>query len=442
MTPSLSDLDACFEGVIPSIVATCDAAGVPNVSYLSHVVRLDDRHVALSNQFFGKTARNVQDNPRASILLVDARTGAQYALAARYLRTVRDGPSFDRVAAAIRAGAAEGGKAAEMRLRGLDLYEVVDVVAVPSATLAEPTPPARRAAFADVEAIAVAVRDAADVEAALDALVDGLASRLAIPHVLLLLLDETRDVLVTIASRGFAAAGTSSEVPLGQGPIGVAAAERTAVRISDLSRVRRFNRAVESGSADEDRTRTVPLPTLPDVMSLVAVPVVARGRLHGVIYAESPARLAFGSEEQAVLSLLAGQLAASLSALEGLPDEPGLKSEPVPPARVGRRIAVVRHAYDDSVFIDGRYLVKGVPGRLLVHMLAIYLSEGRAEFTNRELRLAEALKLPDVKDNLETRLLLLRRRLIEKSAPIALERLGRGHLRLVVDGRPELDQRG
>lgn len=334
MTLSLADLDACFEGVIPSIVATCDGAGRPNVSYLSHVVRVDERHVALSNQFFGKTARNVRDNPRASILLVDARTGAQYTLAARYLRTLEAGPWFDRVAAAIRAGAAEGGRAAEMRLRGLDVYEVVDVVAVPASTSAEPPPSARRASFADVEAIAAAIRDAEHVEAALDAIVDGLAFRLAFPHVLVLLLDEARDVLVTIASRGFAAAGTSSEVRLGEGPIGVAAAERTAVRISDLSRVRRFNRAVEGEGADEDRTRTVPLPTLPGVMSLIAVPAVARGRLHGVVSVESPARLAFGGEEQAILELLAGQLATSLSALETLPDEPGVRAEralPPPP---------------------------------------------------------------------------------------------------------------
>lgn len=101
----------------------------------------------------------------------------------------------------------------------------------------------------------------------------------------------------------------------------------------------------------------------------------------------------------------------------------------------------MHHAYDDSVFINGRYLVKGVPGRLLMHMLAIHQSEGRTEFTNRELRLADTLRLPDVKDNLETRLLLLRRRLVEKDAPIILERLGRGHLRLVLDGRPELERR-
>jgi hypothetical protein len=51
MTIGLRDLGACFEGVIPSILATASADGVPNVSYLSHVEFVDDAHVALSNQF-------------------------------------------------------------------------------------------------------------------------------------------------------------------------------------------------------------------------------------------------------------------------------------------------------------------------------------------------------------------------------------------------------
>ena len=64
MTLRLSDLSACFEGVIPSIIATASADGMPNISYLSHVVQVDADHVALSNQFFAKTAANVRANPK------------------------------------------------------------------------------------------------------------------------------------------------------------------------------------------------------------------------------------------------------------------------------------------------------------------------------------------------------------------------------------------
>ncbi|MFD1809945.1 hypothetical protein ACFSHQ_23570, partial [Gemmobacter lanyuensis] len=50
--------------------------------------------------------------------------------------------------------------------------------------------------------------------------------------------------------------------------------------------------------------------------------------------------------------------------------------------------------------------------------------------------------MPDFKDNLETRLLLLRRRLEEKQAPLRLERIARGRLRLDVAGTMTLGRAG
>ncbi len=96
---------------------------------------------------------------------------------------------------------------------------------------------------------------------------------------------------------------------------------------------------------------------------------------------------------------------------------------------------VVHHAQDESVFIGHEYLVKGVPGRLLMWMLDAYQDAGRLDFTNREIRADAALRLPELKDNLETRLLLLQRRLEEKRAPVRLQRPARGRIRLEVQGR-------
>jgi hypothetical protein len=94
----------------------------------------------------------------------------------------------------------------------------------------------------------------------------------------------------------------------------------------------------------------------------------------------------------------------------------------------------VRHfAVDDSVFLGDDYLIKGVAGAILRKLVADYLREGRTEFTNRELRLDPSIRLPDLSDNLEARLVLLHRRLAERSGALLLEKSGRGRFRLRVN---------
>jgi adenylate cyclase len=108
------------------------------------------------------------------------------------------------------------------------------------------------------------------------------------------------------------------------------------------------------------------------------------------------------------------------------------------PTFSGQPLAVKIHRFDDSVFIDGRYVIKGVAGRLLMFLIERALAEGRDTFTNRELRLASELRLPEFKDNLETRLLLLARRLEDRSFPVRIFRQARGVIVLHVDGNPNL----
>ena len=91
---------------------------------------------------------------------------------------------------------------------------------------------------------------------------------------------------------------------------------------------------------------------------------------------------------------------------------------------------------DGSTFIDGDYLIKGVAGRLLWSLLGQYQSEGRVEFSNREVRLDPALELPEYRDNFENRLILLKRRLAERAAPIRIEKVGRGRFPARCHGQP------
>ncbi|MBB4168803.1 GAF domain-containing protein [Rhizobium sp. BK538] len=169
------------------------------------------------------------------------------------------------------------------------------------------------------------------------------------------------------------------------------------------------------------------------------LPLVAGGTVRGVLFLESAERRAFTAEDEVALSIVARQAAVALALGEKLSLETG--SHRVAPAEHSaseQMIRVVHHSFDDSVFVDGDYVIKGIAGRLLVSMLEQHLANGTLEFTNREIRLDAALKLPQFKDNLETRLLLLRRRLDEKQLPIRLVRLGRGRIGIRIEGRLRL----
>jgi GAF domain-containing protein len=440
----LERLRDSFEGIIPSVIATTDADGMPNVSYLSHVHYVDETHVALSNQFFSKTATNVARNGLATVMVVDGYSGQQHVLDLVFERSETESETFEGVA--IHLAILESRMTGIMKLRAVDIYRVEDCRAVPAANpLVEPEPLVLPDLMGRVARLTARMSDCSEPETLLDVTLEGLGELFGYRYSMVLVPDGERGGLTTIASRGYDQFGFGAEVPSGRGIIGVAAERRRNVRITDLSRGQRYIQAVRAMAGVEDTP--IPLPALDKPLSQIALPLVARGRLVGVLFSESAERFTFRHRDEEALTVIAAHLATALSFLSeereraetGWREKAEASADEAVRLPAGRRIAVRFYPRDGSLFVDDDYLIRGVPGRLLLHFLEDYARTGKRDFLNREIRRDRRLQLPDFKDNLETRLILLRRRLEEKAGPIMLERADRGRLRLTLAGRPEIE---
>jgi hypothetical protein len=432
------DLDAirpCLEGTIPGVMATCGSDGMPNVTYVSQVEYVDARHLALSFQFFNKTRRNVLANPQTELLVIHPQHGAMYRIGARYLRTETEGAVFERMRAKLAGIASHTGMSGVFKLRGADLYAVeqVEQVLAPQAESLRAGPnrlSALRRASARVAA-------AADLDGLVERLLDAVAQDFGIEHAMLLMLEADGQRLYTVASRGYERSGAGAEIALGDGVIGVAARMATPIRINHATLDYSYVRTMREGVAGHLLGREIPLPGLARPGSQLALPLACGGRLLGVLYVESPQDLRFDWDDEDALLTLATQAAAQLGALADAAPAEAPPAETAAPAATACPQATeplrVRHyAADDSVFLDDDYLIKGVAGAVLWKLLSDHASLGRTEFSNRELRLAPEIRLPEVGDNLEARLVLLTRRLVDRDADLRLEKTGRGRFRLCV----------
>src|SRR6185295_10091945 len=127
---------------------------------------------------------------------------------------------------------------------------------------------------------------------------------------------------------------------------------------SDLRYGRAIRAELASGGAGGTKGTTttlrpeIPLPGLPDAQSHLAIPLLVRERLVGVLALESRNPATFATWHEAFLGIVADQVAAGIERLAAADvEDPAAGRRPAVPAPAARkRRAFVFYQNDDCVF--------------------------------------------------------------------------------------------
>jgi hypothetical protein len=289
--------------------------------------------------------------------------------------------------------------------------------------------------------LALRLHGAESLEALLDSILAALDESFGFHHSMILMPTEVEGELMTIASRGYPEGGAGSEARYGQGIAGLVAEARKPIRISGLMRGILYALAMHRSSTPgvANPTRVIPVPGLPNPESQLGIPLLVRGDLVGVLCLESEVPYRFHEQDKTSIEVLGNFVAIAIQNMQlqeravadSAAETTSVNADgPIEPAPLAGRHEVVYYQSDECVLVDGEYLIRSLPARILWKLLTLHRDTGRTEFTNRELRLDKSLNLPVWKDNLESRLLLLRRRLEQKCPTIRIAPMARGRFTL------------
>jgi predicted pyridoxine 5'-phosphate oxidase superfamily flavin-nucleotide-binding protein len=85
----------------PGWVATASKDGMPNVAIKGSLRILDDEHLMFADLFSLKTRKNLEENPKVAVMVMDAGTNKGYSLKGS-VELISGGPLFDQMVEALK----------------------------------------------------------------------------------------------------------------------------------------------------------------------------------------------------------------------------------------------------------------------------------------------------------------------------------------------------
>jgi class 3 adenylate cyclase/putative methionine-R-sulfoxide reductase with GAF domain len=167
-----------------------------------------------------------------------------------------------------------------------------------------------------IQQISAEITSTLELDRILDIVLSAMDRILGFRHAMILLKNRGEDKLKVVACRGYEHGTTGAEIAFGLGVIGVVAQRRRMMRIGNIGPSLRYLTAVrtnlqEAGQLAADQS-AVSLPGLPNVQSQLAMPLLVKDQLIGVLAVESPKSNAFDELDEIVLNIVANQAATAI----------------------------------------------------------------------------------------------------------------------------------
>ena len=121
------EMKTAMKGIIPSTMSTCNSEGVPNISYISQLYYVDENHVAISNQFFNKTIRNIRENPLACVNIVSPEDFSMWVLDLKYSHSETESDLFEQMEMQLEAIASMQGMEDVFKLKAAEVFTVLSI---------------------------------------------------------------------------------------------------------------------------------------------------------------------------------------------------------------------------------------------------------------------------------------------------------------------------
>jgi class 3 adenylate cyclase len=167
-----------------------------------------------------------------------------------------------------------------------------------------------------IQQISTEITSTLDLREVLEIVLGAMERVLGFQHSMLLLTEPAGDALVVAATRGYAQPGANARVRIGDGVIGVVAERRTPMRAGNVGVSLRYLQAIRARMQAAGQVPAgddlVALPGLPDVQSQLALPLLVKDRLVGVLAVESLKPNAFDELDEVLLRIVSNQAATAI----------------------------------------------------------------------------------------------------------------------------------